>query len=194
MFVRTSHIDIENHHLHFEDIFSRHSADWVKRRAQHPHRRLGPSVILGTCRVWNDSKEQAAFIEYAAELAKASYVIPYTVSKAVVLEDPVAGYLVSLLMDPFAKAKLDMLHNTFFSGAFSKHLYLEGDAFVAQASLGWFQTLEEATPIVNDLNTLPIHISGRIGSLIVSGTSITFRLSKTLQAEVFEEFKLVGID
>jgi hypothetical protein len=175
----TNDIDIEAFRLQFKAIYIKHSPYWAELSLKHPDLQNSAHVTLMD--QYTGNLDFDAFSHYIGTIARTTPVIPYTVTSAIVLDDGVSGCHAYLLMDLFAKAKLDVVHQKLFSGSLSDDMYLERSTFVAGTSLGWLKTWEEATRIVDEINSLPIHITGQIDSLILTETA-----ARTPQSRVFK--------
>jgi hypothetical protein len=190
MYLKTNPIHLDKYQDAFGAIFTQYSADWVSRQSEQPWPFRAAFDLGEFSGIGDQFGEQIItpemFFEYISEIIESTNAFSFSISQAIILPDPVAGYGVHLIPDESAVDALTNLNVNFFTGRLGDWMYHEREKFVASAQLHWIHSGEEAISIVNAINDLPIEITGYIDTIKISD----FVAKHTI--DVIQTFKLAN--
>jgi hypothetical protein len=166
MHITTNKIDIGEYEGIFKSIYAKHSEYWLRNQKEHS----SPFKVifdLGNYRR-NNNIPRETFFEHVTQITQNTSAFSFTLTHALNLEDPVAGYCVHLRPDKIATTALRELYDKLWNEKWGEYLYQESDFFVDAAPLRWIRWEKEAISIVNDINQTEFEISGWINQIVIS--------------------------
>jgi hypothetical protein len=202
--IDTNQIELDTYRGDFEAIYARHLANLLPRPQQY----VGPLRVRAAFDLGEycfypageyfdiDSTgitevpavTHEAFYEYVSEIVRSEHAFPFSISRAMVLNDPVAGYGVHLIPDKSAAAALTRLHNRLIDGRLGEEMYYERGDFVANAQVLWARVPREVLEsVVKAINDLPIDFNGYVNTI-----EISYWNAEKRERELKKTFKLAS--